>query len=70
MNELYRAYKLNNALFINNNTKNKSLHYVNVSESSHHTNVFFNNSAQSTQYSDLLYSCHSCKMPLETSKNL
>jgi len=70
MNESYRAYKLNDALSINNNIKNESLHHVNISESSHHTDVFFNNSAQFTQYDDSLYSCCSCKMSLETSKNL
>ncbi len=48
MNELYRVYKLNNTLFINNNTKNKSLHHADVSKSSHYTNVFFNDSTQST----------------------
>jgi len=70
INESYRAYKSNDALFADNNIKNKSSHHVNISESSHHTDVFFNNSAQPTQYDDSLYSCCSCKMPLETSKNL
>ena len=70
MNESYRAYKLNDALFVNNNIKNKSSHHINISESSHHTDVFFNNSIQLTQYGNSPYSCHSCKMPLETSKNL
>ncbi len=70
MNELYRAYKSNDALSTNNNTENESSHYADISESSHHTDVFFNNSTQSTQYDDSLYSCHSCEMPLETSENL
>ncbi len=70
MNESYRAYKSNNALFINNNAENESSHHVNVSESSHHTDVFFNNFMQPTQYDDSLYSCCSCEMPLETSENL
>jgi len=70
MNELYRVYKLNDALSINNNIKNESSHYANISESSHYINVFFNDSMQSTWYGDSLYSCHSCKIPLETSKNL
>ncbi len=69
-NESYRAYKSNNALSINNNTENKSLHYTDISEPLHHTDVFFNNSAQSTQYDDSFYSYCLCKMSLETSKNL
>ncbi len=70
MNELYRAYKLNDALFTDNNTKNESLHHADISKSSCHADVFFNNSVQSTQYDDSPYSCCSCEMSLETSKNL
>ena len=70
MNELYRAYKPNDALSANNNIKNESSHHANVSEPLHHTDVFFNDSVQSTWYDDSLYSCHSCEMSLETSKNL
>jgi len=69
-NEPYRTYKSNDTLSANNNTENESLHHADISESSCHTNVFFNNSVQSTQYGDSLYSCCSCEMPLETSKNL
>jgi len=48
MNELYRAYKLNDALSTDNNTENEFSHYADVSEPSHHTDVFFNNSVQPT----------------------
>ncbi len=70
MNESYRAYKSNDTLSINNNIKNESSHYADISKSSHHTDVFFNDSVQLTQYDNSLYSYHSCEMPLETSKNL
>jgi len=69
-NESYRTYKPNDALSANNNIKNESSHHADVSESSHYADVFFNNSVQPTQYDDSPYSCCSCKMPLETSKNL
>jgi len=69
-NESYRAYESNDALSVNNNTENEPSHHADVSESSHHTDVFFNDSAQPTQYDDSLYSCYSCEMPLETSENL
>jgi len=70
MNKSYRAYESNDALSLNNNIKNESSHHVNISKPSHHTDVFFNDSMQSTQYDDSLYSCCSCEMPLETSENL
>jgi len=57
-------------LSINNNIKNESSHHADISESSCHTDVFFNDSVQPTWYGDSLYSCCSCKMSLETSKNL
>ena len=70
MNEPYRAYKPNDALSVNNNIKIESSHHADISEPSHHTDVFFNDSMQSTQYDDSLYSCCPCEMPLETSENL
>ncbi len=70
MNEPYRVYELNDALSANNNIKNKFPHHVNISKPSCHTDIFFNNSVQPTWYGDSLYSCCSCEMPLETSKNL